>query len=277
MSLASAPPVFAYYTSNHASTPTQLPGTNFTAGANDTDGAAVSCISALTHDAHRVSISLAFLSASGVDTNSVGDLLIDPAGGTSWSVLISDLACGFTAANGTMPSQRYDFPLWVPAGASLGWRCKSVRTSGDTTTPYVLVEAYGEPSRPEMWWCGQGVETLGVSDSKGTPVTPGNSGSWGSWTSIGSTTAHHIKAVQLGINGPDATANLAFYHFQIGAGSQPIPGSATVWCQFNTSELGYRLTPGIMYCNLAAGTQLQTRATCSTTAEDIYCGMYGVY
>jgi hypothetical protein len=276
--LATSPPVFAYYSSNYASTPTTSVGTGFTAGANRADGTAVSCIAALAHDVHLIRIHLWGISGSTADSNAAGDLLIDPGGATSWTPLINDLVCGFgqtlpNAANGLY----YEFPLWIPAGASVGWQCKTAHTA-DITNGRILIELFGEPSRPEMLWCGTGVESIGIADAKGTAITAGDTGVWGTWTSIGSTTAHHIKAIQLGVNGGDASVSAREYHFQIGAGSQPLPGSGIAWANTSSSEVGAKVAPGLTYCNLPSGTQLQARATCSSTALDPWhVAAYGVY
>jgi hypothetical protein len=230
---------------------------------------------------HFLQLNMNGVNASAADANAVADLLIDPAGGTSWSVLVNDLACGFTnstsiATAGTRLGVSYSFPLYIPAGASVGLRAKTAHGS-DITTGLAAIEVFGEPDHPEMWWCGQGVETIGVSDSKGTAVTPGNSSSWGSWTSIGSTTSHHIRAIQLGINGSDSAASNMGYYFQVGAGSAALPGSPKLTRTTTSGEAGYHYGQNMTFCNIAAGTQLQARGMASGTAETIYVGIYGVY
>jgi hypothetical protein len=272
--------VFAYYSSNIDSTSINTtPGSSFTTGNTDVDGTAVSCVSALAHDGHLVSLTVDNVAVSGQQVNAVGDLLIDPAGGTSWSVLISDLCCGYThATNNILSPVFYTFPLWVPAGASLGWRAKTNYTS-DVTTGTVFIGVHGEPSRPEMWWCGSGVETLGVSDSKGTVITPGASSAWGSWTSVGSTTSRLIRSIQLGINGTDTGTSVAKgYHLEVGANSTRLPGVSRYYHIPNASESTYR-TPTIHnYCSVPAGTQLQVRAMHQSTGPiNNLVALYGVY
>lgn len=284
--LATEPSVFAYCSDNHPSTPggTDLrdDGTTFTAGASGSDGAAVTLLSALAHDVHffRVKINGIFLSTA--DANAVGDILVDPAGGTSWSPLVNDLACGFTGTTstlgqGTGGGSCYEFPLYIAAGTSVGWRAKTAHTA-DITTGLILIEAFGEPSRPETHWCGQGVETLGVSDSKGTSITPGASGSFGSWTSVGSTTTRHFRSVQLGINGSDSAAAGKVYRFEFGSGSARLPGSPATTLSLTAAESGYRAGGGAAACNIPVGTQMQARAVCGAASpENIYVGIYGVY
>lgn len=274
MSLLTSPPVFAYLTDNYASTPASTTGTLFTAGANNVDGAAVTCLSALAHDVHKIRVRVTAVGSSGVESNAAGDLLIDPAGGTSWSALITDLVCGYTSAVSPINYSYYEFPLWIPAGASVGWRAKQTHTVD--LSGRVLVEAYGEPSNPAMWWCGSGVETAGISDSKGTAITA-DSGSFGSWTSVGSPTTRLWKSVQMGINGSDASMLGLNYHFELGHSSTKLPGSGTYWITTATSENGQRALPGPAACNIPVGTQMQARGMGSTTTEDLYVALYGVY
>ncbi len=276
MSLATSPPVFARYTSNYAATPTSGPGTAAVVGANSTDGAAVTLVSALGHDVHKIRLRMGGTSATTVDGNAAGDLLIDPAGGTSWSVLINDLVSGFTNTANTGVPQFYDFPLYIPAGASVGWQCKTVHTADMAMA--VTFEGWGEPSNPSMWWCGQGVETLGISDAKGTAITSGASGADGTWTSVGSVTTKLYKAIQVGLNGSDAGAAANAYHFQIGADSQVLPGAGIAHLVTTATEIGYHNAGGYVTCSIPIGTQIQVRGTCSGgSPETIYVAAYGVY
>jgi hypothetical protein len=276
MALATSPQCFAYCTDNNAATTS--PGTAFTAGASGVDGAAVTCIAALAHDVHHIRLRIGGLGANGLDTNSAGDLLVDPAGGTSWSALINDLVCGMTpianAAAGM--SLSYEFPLFIKAGSSIGWRCKTTGGIEISGQPQIVVEAYGEPSRPEMWWCGQGVETFGISDAKGTAITSGNA-SWGSWTSVGSATTRHIKSVTMGINASDAAALAVAYNFEVGYSSVRLPGSPALWMCTSGVELGAKHAVSNVTCNIPVGTQLQTRGYCSGAPEVHYAAIYGVY
>jgi hypothetical protein len=277
MSLATSPWVFARCTTNFPAAPSATAGTAFTAGASGVDGTAVALLSALTHDVHFLRIRVGAVNLSGANCNAAGDLLVDPAGGTSWSALINDLACGFTHAVSVAGSfdQVYEFPIYIPAGTSIGWRAKTAHTID--IAGVVLVEAYGEPANPAMWWCGQGVETLGIADSAGTSIASGNTGEWGSWTSVGSPTTRLYKAVQLGINGSDAGALQVFYYFQLGYGSTQLPGMPNLWLVMTTAENGSRISSGLVTCSIPAGTQLQARGMCSGTAEPIFVAAYGIY
>lgn len=263
--------------------------TAFTAGGSNADGTAVSVLSALARDGHYLVVSGGGMD-SGEDNNALGDVLIDPAGGTSWSSLIEDLCFGYSmTANqnnqGGDFGMIYRFPIWIPAGASLGWRVRKSGASG-TDTGGVRMWVYGCPKNPAMWWCGQAVESLGINaaSSRGTTVAPNvTSDLWGSWTTLGTSTRRY-GALNFAVAGPDATSATTSraYNFQIGSDSTQLPGSGT-YRTLNNVNLGTGLVIqrygfDLMYTDIAAGTTLQARAKCNASSSQSYTvAAYGVY
>lgn len=280
--MLSLPPFyFAYCTDNLSGAPesTNL-GTNFTTAATGSEGTAVSLISAITHDVHFLIVGVSGVLQSGADVDGVGDVLTDPAGGTSWAEFISNLVCGFTGTSGTAPMGRwYYFPIWIPAGSSIGWRAKNTSASAPSGSQ-VVVYAFGEPNRPDMWWCGQGVEALGITEdtAHGDRVTPGESGAFGLWTSIGGPTTHRYGSIQMGVGPSDGGATAIGYHWEMGYGDNRLPGSPTFHTNNTTGEQGARNFPCPIWCDIPAGTQMQARGKSSgTTEEDHDIALYGVY
>lgn len=274
---------FANQVDNLTGTPAAaLPGTNFTANANNADGTSVSILSALSFDVHYLIVTIGGISANGANGQCLLDVLTDPAGGTSWGSFIDDLVCGFTpvpSAGITPIALRYYFPVFIKSGTSVGIRARTLHTSNITSGRCVM-HAYGNPSNSDMWWCGSIIESLGINaaSSSGTNVTPGNSGAFGSWTSVGTTTSAHYGAIQFGLNGTDGTAASLSYHWQFGYGSTQLPGSPTFYSSTTTNETTTRIgwnSP--IWCSIPSGTQMQARATCSGTAETTNVAIYGVY
>lgn len=282
MSLSLPPFRFANEVDNLTGTPGTSGGTNFTAGASNADSTAVTLLSALAFDVHFLYLSFGGLGSSAVDSACLADILIDPAGGTSWASLIDDLTIGFSpnpATSGISMACNYAFPLFIKSGASVGVRARTANAS-NITTPRVFIWAYGGPTRPDMWWCGQKVESLGPvpTTSKGVSVTPGNTGAAGSWTSVGSPTSARYGSIQLGLNGSDSTMLSVAYFWQIGISSAKIPGTPTLYCNANTAEhMGYSGFGQPIWCDIPAATQLQVMGTCSGTAEAHTVALYGVY
>jgi hypothetical protein len=283
MGLFIPPCGFGYYTSNLTGTPpAALVGTNFTFGANSADGATVGVITTPTaRDVHRVVISIGGCSTATNDNSALVDILRDPAGGTSYTNWIDNLVGGFTAtpAAGTIPlSQHYDFPIFLRAGATLAVRA---RKNGATaaTTGRIVVHLFGDPSRPEQWWCGQGIESLGIDEgtSKGTAHTPGNSGAFSAYATIGTSTRRYGN-LALAINGSDGVMTAVGYYWQIGIGSAQAPGTPTFYHANSTGEVSARSSfLHSIPCDIPAGTALRVRGTASGTAEAHNVAFYGVY
>lgn len=278
--LITAPGRFDRCTDNFTGTPdATLPGTNFTAGGNDVDGTAVSVLSALDHDVHCLRVAIGGINVSTGNAQAALDVLADPAGGTSWSALINDLVCGFTVVPSATAGLDvvYTFPFWIPAGTSLGVRCKTAHTS-DVTSGRVVMQAYHLAHQDRSFWVGSGVETVGISDSRGTAITPGSTGTFGSWTSVGSTTARRFGSIQFGINGSDNNALARGYFVQLGRGSAQLGGSPTFYIAVAAAEAAARTGMGMTIpTDIPSGTQLQARATSSGTAEDLFVAAYGVF
>jgi hypothetical protein len=275
-------PAFTSVVDNLTGTaPQAVPGTNFTAAANNADGTAVAVLGALAFDVHYLVIGIGGITLTGANSQALLDVLNDPAGGTAWVSLIDDLVCGFTPIPAGGPNASiqtyYHFPLFVRAGNTIGVRCRTLHTV-DITTGRVIIWAYGNPTRPEMWWCGQKVESLGINaaSSSGTAVTPGNSGADGTWTTIGVSTGKY-SALQLGLNGSDGTALAIGYYWQVGVGSQRLPGFPTLYGATTTAECTSRsgfCMP--MWCDVPSGSTLQVRGSASGTGEIYNLAIYGV-
>lgn len=277
-------PAFANCTDNLTGTPPAASiGTNFNAGINNTDSTSVAVLSALSHNVSYLCLGIGGLSGNGVNSQCLMDVLIDTGGGSTWSAtpLISDLMCGFTpapAAGATGLETWYYFPLYVPSGASLGVRCRSV-AAATISTGRIAMFAYGNPKRPEMWWQGTSVESVGLfpATSSGTTVTPGNSGAFGSWANLLPAPTGRVGAIQLGFGGSDSTAAALGYYFQIGYDSIQLAGSNNMYVNLTTNEICAKAGwNNPMWCDIPAGVTIQSRGVCSGTAEAIQIAAYCV-
>lgn len=273
------PPSWVYCTDNLPATPsTTATGTNVTCGASNADGTAVTVLSGLAHDCEYLVIGFgASSSPSGINNSCLVDVLVDRAGGTSWTSVIDDLLAGFvlqTGSNNSLAQRMYRFPLWIPAGSSIGIRGRTA--SASTFTLRCNMWAYGGNQRPESWWCGQKVTTYGVTaaSSIGTMHTAGNSGAYSSWATVAASTSDH-RAFTMGVQGVNGTtmSGLA-YHFQFGVGSINLGG--TYYKQTTTAEGGWDVNPEPVFYSIPSGTNLQVRGTCSGVAEALDVAIYGI-
>lgn len=276
---------FNNYANNYSAAPAAPTvsdfGTPLNPGTSNADSAVVTAMSALAFDAHYLTLSMNGFFLSTAAAYTLLDVMIDPAGGTSWANFIDDLVCGFTAADTAsyMATQWYHFPIFIKAGTSIGIRARCSH-SVSITTGSVAMNVFGNPSRPIMWWCGQKVESLGINaaTSKGTDVVPGSGGSFGSWATMGTSTGRY-GAVQYGLNGTDSSSLALGYQFQIGYGSTELPGELMIHHTMGGSETGV-ICGGVgpIFCDEKAGTVWQMRSTCSSGGGETFnAAIYGVY
>ena len=149
-------------------------------------GTAVSLISgaSVTEDVYGVAIMFTGGNGAGVTRRHLADLLIDPAGGTSWSIIINNLYVN--SPSFLLGGYKYYFPLYLKSGTSIGMQqqCSTANIAFRAG-----VRLYGRPSRPELCKVGTKVETFGAAtvSTSGTAVTPGN-GALGAYASMGTST-----------------------------------------------------------------------------------------
>lgn len=269
-------PAWAYCTDNLPSTPSAIAlGTAVTAGANNVDGAETALlVAALTHDVEFLRLGFTGFSSTGENSSAALDLLIDPAGGNSYSELITDLlvGCGAPGTSGSASAagvaRWFGFPLWIPAGATLAARARTKR--GSDLTGYVFVQAWGGNANPASWWCGQRVTTLGIDavQPRGTPVTPGYP-DWGNWANVGSSTPSNCGALQFVTQGPDSSSvTVEMTQWQIGANS--VAFGPTIAKTLSMQESSWTMETGPIFASLPAATQLQVRGRSSYSFPQTY-------
>jgi hypothetical protein len=126
---------------------------------------------------------------------------LTPAGGTSYTAIISNIVCGQTQAV-TTGWDAFVFPIFIKAGSSVAVRVQGSHSTAGTVR--VVADFFGRPTNPEMVPCGSYSETIGtITNSNGTSITPGNAAE-GSWTSLG-TTANDLWHWQIGVQVNNAT------------------------------------------------------------------------
>lgn len=161
-------------------------GTTITPGANDALGSYAEFLSdtVLTDDVYGL---LLYFRDGGVTNNARPTLVnigADPAGGTSYSDIISNLNA---ASSGQQHpgSLCYYFPLYIKAGTALAARARVGNASAGTFV--VSARAFMKPTRAELLRVGAYVDSIGAdtANSRGTIITPGTSSAEGSYVSLG--------------------------------------------------------------------------------------------
>jgi hypothetical protein len=271
-----APGGFGWSVSNIAAgtQPGNNMGTSFTCAQNSM-GTAVSLIagSSVTTDVYGIWININSVNVQSSARQTSVDILYDPAGGTSWSVLVPNLLIGspgtMTAGLGTY----HYFPLYIKAGTSIG--VQGSQANASPGTGYAWVRLYGRPQTQEYIRTGAFVERIGDSGtaSGGTIITPGTA-SEGSWTLLG-TTVKRLWYWQLGVGFNDtAMTGQDVVDLAVGDGTNMNIIIEDLPVYTTTNEVSGFPLHGV-YADVPAGSNLYARVQASA-ADTISVAAYGV-
>lgn len=142
---------------------------------------------------------------------------IDLAGGASFTDFIVDLAASCASTYGIGGGFLYEFPVYIPAGASLGAKASvNAATAGTGRVSMVL---FGAPTRSDLIKYGTLVRTFGSTpaSSSGTAITEGTV-SEGAWTQVGSALVETLWAWEFGICFNNLTMANTVHHVDIAVG-----------------------------------------------------------
>jgi hypothetical protein len=272
MGLINQGPSFGRWTDNLGTfTDGRSYGTVYLAGTGAVDATAATLLTALSHDCEYMVLGFSGFGANAVNTATLLDILYDPAGGTSWTELISDLLVGMLGSTVDMAVAAgqqgvplmFHFPIWIPAGSSIGVRAKMVDSNPLAISSRIVIMVGGDNRNPASWWCGQKVETVGTFNQaacRGQSITPGASSVIaGSWTNLGSTLSAAGGAVQWAVQGQVASAQVAStarYEF----GVDGVQIGPPVWSGMSQVEGRCQWLSGPVFYNFPAGSQIQVRA-----------------
>ncbi len=263
---------FTWQTSNVAAArPSANSGTSVTPG-NNTKGsyAAVLTSGNVAFDVFGMLININSNSVSAAARNTLVDIGVDPAGGSSYSVLVPNLlgSCATSLIVGF--GLNYYFPIWVKAGSSIGARASV--NNATVGTLRVIVTVFGKPRLPQLAKVGTYVTDFGTTaaSSSGTAVTSGTV-SVGAYTSLGTLAKEYWYWQQgLGINDSTMTSgNLYNGDLAFGDGSnKQLIIRNQMWAIPNANEsLMSALPLGLGPRVVANGASVFGRLQCSGTAD----------
>lgn len=265
---------FLWKFSNYT-TPSATPGTSVVPGASNAEGAwtQVATAANMAYDVCLFYIAVGGGNTSAQQKNHLLDIGVDPAGGTSYTAVISNLVCGQTQAV-TTGGDEFVFPFFVKAGSSVAVRVQGNNATAGTVR--VVATFYGRPTQPEMAPCGTFSQTLGtITSSAGTTVAPGNAAE-GSWVSLGTTTSdlwHWQMGVQL--SNATITAQYATYDLAYGdATNKEIIIEDQAIGFYGTAEIKASILRGRhlveAYRYVPSGSTIYARGRCSTAPTATY-------
>jgi hypothetical protein len=219
------------------------------------------------------------VSAAARDT--LVDIGIDAAGGSSYTVLIPTLSASSAAPaiGATGAGLSYFFPVYIPAGSTV-----AARASVNNATVGTLrcgIRIFGAPRDRRNVIVGSKVLAYGITTATSTmtAVTPGTT-SEGTWTSLGTVASGDepfFWQVGTGVNQGTITATAYTGDLGIGDGSnKAVVIEDRVW-QGTTTEQWYDNGISNGLYQAAAGDTVYGRLQCSGTAiTGLSMGAWGV-
>lgn len=173
---------------------------------NNTKGSYTSILSSgtVTRDVYGLWINVNSNAVSAAVRSALLDIGVDPAGGTSFSVLVPDLLVSNASPITTGGGIHYYFPIFIRAGSSVGARASV--NNATVGTMRVVLKVFGSPKDRRHVRVGSYVTAFGATGgtSTGTAVTAGTT-SDGNWTQLGSSSVRPHWWWQLGMGFADST------------------------------------------------------------------------
>ena len=250
--------------------PAAANGTLVTPVTTNAYGTAVALGSALTAPCYGILLNINSNSGAASSRNTVIQLMVDPAGGTAYSAVLTGLLCGSAAPYTLGGGMYFFFPYYINSGATIAVAARgSVATA--LSVGYVIFQ---NPVDTVGILRGSFFETLGITTGAGTAVgvtvVPGTTGE-GAWTAIGTTTKD-LWWWQVGFQMPVGDTNwaAATFHIDIGVGSPTTPDIiiSDLVVTIDGSEQVIQ-PPRILGCtwHVPSGTTLYARIQSSTALE----------
>lgn len=267
---------FSFTYDNWGANPSATPGMVVTPGASNVEGSwtAVASSSDIAQDCYWIGIRIAEGATSSQIKSHLLDVGVDPAGGTSYTEVISNIVCGaaFSTSN-RQGGHFFLFPIFIKAGSSVAVRIQGSNVTAGTVR--VCIKFYGQPSDPDNCLVGTFAETIGsIASSQGTSFTPGNAAD-GSWTSLGTTT-NNLWWWQIcyQVSNTTVTVEETYIDIAYGDASNKVLIMRIMHIGSAIEECGplipYNLNFLEAYCPVPAGSNIYVRGRCLNAPDTGY-------
>lgn len=231
---------------NWGTNPASSIGTSVTPGASNSEGSWTQLLSGATvaNDVYGFYLQVHSGATSAAAKNQLLDIGVDPAGGSSYSAVISNLQIGASPALTAAGAREFFFPMFIKSGSSVAARIQGSNATAGTVR--VAMRVYGEPTLAGVLPVATYSETLGtITNSNGQAFTPGNAAD-GTWADLGATTKDlWWWQVGYGIDNATITAEYTYIEVAYGDGTN----KQTIFKVMHGGTTGET-------CGLAAQTQL---------------------
>ena len=189
-------------------------------GTPHTKGAWAALLPASTFDSWMIAINTMDFTSNGVDTSTLVDIGVDPAGGTSYTVAVPNLLAG---NNNSDQGRTTILPIFIPAGSTVAARAQSV-VGGQAGRVGCTIYGGTHPNQPRLHRSVLTAYGPDVATSGGVAASsPGATNTKGTWTLIGTASRNH-EGLVVATQGANSTTSAFYGLFDIGM--DPAGGSS---------------------------------------------------
>lgn len=260
---------------NWGANPASTIGTSVTPGASNAEGSWTQIASSanIAQDCYWLYLQIHSGATSAAAKNHLLDIGVDPAGGTSYTAIISNLQCGASPALSAAGAKEHIFPFFIKAGSSVAVRIQGSNATAGTVR--VAARFYGQPTRPEAVPVGNISETFGtITNSNGNAFTPGNAAD-GSWVDLGATT-YPLWWWQMGYGVDNATITAEYTYIEVawGDGTNKVPMFKVMHGGTTGETAGLAAQTQMLSCAaynpVPAGANIYIRGRCNNAPDTGY-------
>ena len=245
-------------------------GFSHTAGLAPAFSTYATLVSAANITTDIYGIELIFNNAFNAATtrNLLVNIGVDNAGGTTFVTKIPALMAGHAGSMILNGGINYYFPLYIPAGSSIG-----IQATGTTAFAFnTAVKLYGQPRRPDAIRVGSYVQNFGTTTTgaQGTAITLGTTAE-GAYTQVGAATTRSYWWWQMGYSFVDTNVAVASVSFDMAAGSSITVNKQlfqdALFFQDGTERIWNSIPFAGFYNNVGVGENIYIRGQGSGAAE----------
>ncbi len=260
---------------NWGTNPSATPGTSVTPGASNAEGSWTQIASSanIAQDCYWLYLQVSGGATSAAAKPQLLDIGVDPAGGTSYTAVISNLAVGASPLLTAAGLRPFVFPLFIKAGSSVAVRVQGANATAGTVR--AIARFYGQPSNPAAVPTGMFSQTFGtITNSNGASFTPGNAAD-GSWVDLGAVTLP-LWWFQLGyqIDNGTITAEYTYVEVAFGDASNKHTILKTMHGGTTGETCGLAVVPCLglyeAYRPVPAGANIYVRGRCNNAPDTGY-------
>lgn len=261
---------------NFGSNPATTIGTSVTPGASNVQGSWTQLASSanIANEVGSFYLLIHSGNTAGASKPQLLDIGVDPAGGTSYVAILSDMEIGESPGVSAAGAREFFFPLRIPAGASVAARIRGANATAGTVR--VAARFFGRASNGLALPVGSFSQTLGANTtySEGADLTPGNAAD-GSWVDLGATT-RDMWWWQLGycIDNTTITAEYTYLEVAYGDASNKKSIFTVMHCGTTNETCGLAASNHLLwpvaYCQVKAGEHIYVRGRCNNAPDTGY-------